>query len=191
MPKLILVKHSSPKVDPAVDPARWPLSPHGQARCEALAAALLPHRPAVIVSSEETKAVQTAQLVAGRLGLAATAAPDLHEHDRSNVPMMDTRDFLSTMALVFKRPDQIVLGRESANQACDRFERAVRAVLAQNPDPAIISHGTVIALLVARHNRIDPYPLWRAMGLPSYVILDADTFALREQVSSLLDPPPP
>jgi broad specificity phosphatase PhoE len=180
MPRLILVKHSSPKVNPDVPAAQWSLSPEGEARCAALAEAMRAYRPAAIVSSEETKALQTARAVAGALGLDCSTAPDLHEHDRSNVPMMDTREFLSSMALVFKRPDEVALGRESANGACDRFERAVRSIAAQHADGdvLIVSHGTVISLLVSRHNRIDGYQLWRAMGLPSYVVLDAAELSL-------------
>ncbi len=49
----------------------------------------------------------------------------------------------------------------------------------------IVAHGTVISLLVARHNGLDAYALWRSLGLPSFCILSAEKLRLREAVSSL------
>ena len=150
MRKLILVKHAPPLVMPGVPPEQWTLSEKGQALCVPLAERLRGYEPAVIFSSEEPKASQTAQLVAEHLGIPWRTGPGLHEHDRSNVPHMRSGEFISMMELFFRRPDERVLGEETAEQARSRFEAAVSKVLAEQPDGniAIISHGTVIALML-------------------------------------------
>ena len=48
----------------------------------------------------------------------------------------------------------------------------------------MVAHGTVISLLVARHNEIDAHDLWRDLGLPSFCVLSAQGFEIQEIVSN-------
>jgi len=127
--ELILVKHAPPEVVPGVPPERWSLSEKGRALCVPLAEKIAAHQPAAVVSSEEPKAAETARLVAERLAVPWRAAPGLHEHDRSDVPHMRSGEFISMMELFFRRPGELVLGKETAHQARARFEDAVREVV--------------------------------------------------------------
>jgi broad specificity phosphatase PhoE len=185
--KLILIKHASPRVDPNVAPERWELSEQGRSRCAALAEAVRPYAPAVIVSSSEPKAGQTARLVANSLGVEFEEGADLFEHDRSNVPHMPGREFISMMEVLFRRPDELVLGDETADEAADRFERAVDLVLAAHPEGnvAIVSHGTVIALLLARYGAGRGFQIWREMGLPSFAVLEVPGYRLEKMVKRI------
>lgn len=184
MRKLILVKHAPPEVVPGTPPERWTLSEKGRALCAPLAEKLAAHAPAEIVASEEPKAAETARLVAERLGVPWRTAPGLHEHDRSNVPHMPSREFISMVELFFRKPAELVLGRETADAARKRFEAAVREVMAGQPqgNVAVVSHGTVIALMLGALGQRSPFEVWRAMGLPSYVTLDDNTNRLLERV---------
>ena len=174
MRKLILIKHASPKVEEGLPPERWPLSEEGKARCEALARELAALSPAAVVSSEEMKASETARIVAEKLGVHHHLAPDLHEHDRSNVPQLRSAEFISMMELLFRRPGELVLGKETAVAALSRFRSALDEVLAEHAEGnvAVVSHGTVIALLL---EKLDPkrkgFEVWRAMKLPSFVVV--------------------
>lgn len=173
MRKLILVKHAPPEVVPDEPSERWVLSEKGRTLCAPLADALTPHAPSLIVSSEEPKAAETARIVAERLNVSWHTATGLHEHDRSNVPHMRSGEFISMMELFFRRPRELVLGRESADEAKARFESAVRRVLDEHSDGnvAVVSHGTVIALFLSEHGERGGFETWRAMGLPSFVVL--------------------
>jgi broad specificity phosphatase PhoE len=173
MRKLILVKHAAPQVVPGVPPEKWALSDQGKHRCGPLAEALRAYQPEIVVSSLEPKADETGELVAGHLTLPFEAVEGLHEHDRSNVPHLPSREFISLMELFFRRPAERALGRESADEALRRFEAAVERVLADHEDRnvAIVSHGTVIALFVAKHGGGKAFDLWRQMGLPSFRVL--------------------
>jgi broad specificity phosphatase PhoE len=182
--KLILVKHAPPEVVPDVPPEQWTLSEKGRALSVPLAGRLAAHAPAVIVSSEEPKAAETARLVAERLGVPWRTAPGLHEHDRSNVPHMRSGEFISSMELFFRRPGDLVLGRETANQARDRFEAAVQEIVDGHDDGniTIVSHGTVIALMLEGRDSRGGFATWRAMGLPSFAVLSLPEMTLVETV---------
>lgn len=176
MSRLILVKHAKPLVMPDQPPERWPLSKEGRAKAVSLAARLRGHGPAVVAASDEAKASETGKLLARELGVALEVTPGLHEHDRSNVPHLPTREFISYMALLFKKPRDRVLGLESADEALERFEAALHGLRAKHPAAtvAVVTHGTVLALHVAKRTGEDPFLLWRRMGLPSFVVMDKE-----------------
>jgi broad specificity phosphatase PhoE len=187
MRKLILIKHAPPEVVPDVPSEGWVLSDRGRALCPPLAEAIRPHAPAVVVSSTEPKAAETGRLIASSLGVPLETAPGLHEHDRSNVPHMPSREFISAMELFFRRPDEHVLGRETADAAEARFREAVTRVLDAHPggNVAVVSHGTVVALLVAKAAGQSPFRLWRELGLPSFVVLRLPELAVEQTVASV------
>jgi broad specificity phosphatase PhoE len=174
MAKLILIKHAPPQVEPGVSSHEWKLSPAGREKAAVLAERLRVHAPSVVFTSDEPKAIETAQIVADALGVPHQVAADLHEHDRSNVPQMPTREFISSMALFFKRPTELVLGRETAETAGRRVTGAIDRIIAENQgrDVAIVTHGTVLALYLAPLLPADPFELWRRLALPSFVVLD-------------------
>jgi broad specificity phosphatase PhoE len=187
MRKLILIKHAPPEVVPEVPSERWALSERGRQLCAPLAEAVRPHAPGVVVASTEPKAVETGELLASALGVPFETAPGLHEHDRSNVPHMPGREFISAMELFFRRPGELVLGRETAGEAEARFREAVTRVLAAHPagNVAVVSHGAVVALLVAKPARQSAFRLWRELGLPSFVVLRLPELALEQTVASV------
>jgi broad specificity phosphatase PhoE len=185
--KLILVKHARPDVQEQVPSREWRLSVEGREACAALADVISRFDPAVIVVSDEPKARETGELVAKKLDKPVEISTGLHEHDRGNVPMMRSREFISTMAMFFKQPARLVLGRESANQAAARFKAAVDGVVAAHPQGnlALVTHGTVLALFAAGHGAGDGFLLWRSLGLPSLMVFSIPDFELLEAVERI------
>lgn len=184
---LVLVKHSLPQIEEEVPAARWNLSVEGRARCQTLSARLAPYSLKWLVSSVEPKAAQTAEIVAARLGLGSEIARGLHEHDRSNVPFLGAAEFVRGVATFFEHPDGLVFGAETAHQACDRFASAVTNVLEvrQEGNGAIVAHGTVISLFVAMRAGLEPFALWKTLGLPSFVVLSLPGWDLLEVVEDI------
>lgn len=174
MRKLILIKHARPQVDDRVPSHDWPLSAQGRESCRPLARLVAPHEPVVVVTSNEPKAAETGRIVGAELNVTVRTAPGLHEHDRANVPMMDSREFISTVALFFKDRGNLVLGLETADAALARFERALTDVVAAEPEGniAVVTHGTVLALFAAAHGAGDAFQLWRRLGLPSMIAFE-------------------
>jgi broad specificity phosphatase PhoE len=186
MSKLILVKHSAVRVEPGIPPEQWRLSDQGRRRCDALADRLAALAPTAVITSTEPKALETGQIVAERLSIPVQTAPDLHEHVRTRVPHMPSAQFISMVELMLRRPDELVLGDETAQQASDRIAGAVDGVLAARAGQtvAIVTHGTVLALLVARHNPQRPaFQLWRELQLPSFVVLSLPGMRVEQVVA--------
>jgi len=134
----------------------------------------------VIVASTEPKATETAELVAGALHKPWHIAAGLHEHERSGVGWIDRARFEAQVAEFFRRPGALVFGGETADQAHARFAAAIAAVTAQYParSLAVVAHGTVISLFVARSVGLEPFPLWSCLGLPSFVVLSLPAMEL-------------
>ncbi len=182
MGDLILVKHAAPDIDGSRPPAEWVLSPDGRTRSLELADRLTRHAPASLFCSEEPKAVETAEVVGSRLHLSARAVPGLQENDRSGVPFYPTEErFRQRVRAFFERPDERVMGDESADEAHARFARAVdRLPVGGDPGATVVvTHGAVLTLLVARANGLDPFAFWRELGFCSFVVLSTPSLALR------------
>ncbi len=174
MRKLILVKHGAPRVDPDTPSDQWGLSDEGRARCQALIEPLRAYHPDVIIASTEPKAMETAEILGIAFGLSAGALEGLREHDRSNVPHLNTREFISYVELFFRRSSQTVLGMESAAQALRRFSSAVNEAIELHPQGnlLLVTHGTVLALYLESHSDHSGFALWRRMSLPSYAVME-------------------
>ncbi len=174
MPKLILVRHSLPDIIPTLPARQWTLSLEGRQRCTPLAGKLADYQLDVIATSVEPKAAETGQIVGDLLGKACQTAKGLHEHERSDVGWFESRErFEATVAEFFARPGQLVFGGESADQAHQRSSQAIARVMERHPDQnvAVVSHGTVMTLFVARAVGLDPFPFWKRLGLPAFVVL--------------------
>jgi broad specificity phosphatase PhoE len=186
---LVLVKHSLPTREPGVPAAQWPLSAEGQRRCSPLAAQLAAYTPATLVSSTEPKAQETTALVAARLGVPWTTAPDLHEHDRTGVGWLPAGELDHRVAAFFAHPAELVFGQETAAGALARFQAAVAAVLHDTPEGnvIIVAHGTVITLFVAACAGVEPFSFWHQLGLPSFVVLSLPDLALLRTVPEVGD----
>jgi broad specificity phosphatase PhoE len=187
---LLLIKHSLPEIVESVPAHEWLLSAEGRRRCESLATAIAPYDPQVIISSREPKAKETARALANSLSRSFIAVDNLQEHDRSNTPFMSKGAFQANMREFFERPGQLVIGSETANAAHTRFKKAVNQVLADHPDEtiALVAHGTVISLFVARQTDTDAFSLWQQLDLPSFVVLSLPDLKLVKIVESVEQP---
>jgi broad specificity phosphatase PhoE len=173
---LILIKHATPVKDPGRPSHEWELSDLGREQAIRLAEDLQTQNFAIdlVATSEEPKAQETAQIIAAAFDRPMQIVKELAEHDRSNVPVMQTREFISSVALFFKEPNRLVLGRETARDAKARITHAIERIMSDNAGKniAVVSHGTVISLFAAEMLDEDPFRLWRRMGLPSYITID-------------------
>ena len=185
---LVLVKHSVPEIVKELPASRWRLSAEGRARCSTLAELLRGYAPDIVVSSVEPKASETGRLVAAALEVPFRTDAGLHDQDRSDVPYYEAADeFEAEVRGLMEQPDTLVMGAETADEARERFTSALDGIIAElkNESIAVVSHGTVIALFVARAVGIEPFPLWKRLGNPSFVVLSLPTFELQEVVETV------
>jgi broad specificity phosphatase PhoE len=183
---LILVKHSLPEIVEGFPANQWKLSEEGRVRARRLAERLIRYQPEVIVSSNEPKAKETAEIIAGKHQLELYVIDNLREHDRRNVSYLSQHEFQASIREFFQKPGALVFGRETANQSHARFYRAVNSVLKNhaNQTVVIVAHGTVISLFISRLTGTSDFSLWNELGLPSFVIIDlqSNTLITKENI---------
>ena len=139
------VSHPDVAVDPEVAVERWTLSPHGERR-----AARLREQPWVpevrrIVSSEETKAIRTAEILAAHLGLGVEVLDGSGENDRSATGFLPSAEFEVMADRFFAHPEQSAAGWERAVDAQTRITGALAPVLAEaaRTETVVVGHGGV------------------------------------------------
>ena len=181
---LVLVKHATPVIEPYAPSSTWRLSEEGRRQSIDLAERLQDYALERVVTSEEPKAIETAEVVAEYLGLPWAVAPGLHEHDRTGAAFGTREEFESAARDFFDNPQTLVWGNETAEQARTRFASGVHAALAQHPgsNVAVVAHGTVITLFLTNHSDIDAYGFWSGLGLPSFCVMSLLGFRLQKAV---------
>jgi broad specificity phosphatase PhoE len=145
----VYLSHPQVRVDPDVPVPEWGLSDDGRMRLTKALTAPWFQRFKRIVSSTETKAMETARMVAARTGLLAEVRGGLHENDRSATGYLPPEDFEKAADAFFQNPDDSFMGWETARDAQARIVRAVAGVIGEKPDsPTLfVGHGAVGTLL--------------------------------------------
>jgi broad specificity phosphatase PhoE len=145
----LYVSHPEVAINPAVPVPRWGLSDKGRARIRAFAAEPWLRRFRRLVSSDETKAVETGEALAAALGLELEVRDGLHENDRSATGFLPPPEFEATANAFFAHPETSIRGWERAADAQARIVANVGSILSEAPGaPTIIcGHGGVGTLL--------------------------------------------
>lgn len=143
---VVFVSHPEVTIDPATPVPRWHLTDRGIARTRAFAARL--RSPETIVASTETKAIETAGLIAARFGLPVGVHSGLDENDRSATGFLPPPEFEAAADAFFARPDESFRGWETARAAQVRVVAAFEAVRRDAGRLLLCGHGATGTLLL-------------------------------------------
>ena len=173
---MVLIRHSIPEIDPERPGWEWGLSAEGIGRYEPLASDLERFLPAVLVSSPEIKAIETAEQISAKLGIEFSVREGLREHRRTE--FLPLAEFHENIRRFFDSPESIIYGSESSDQAANRIESEIRRALAMCPtgNVLLVTHGTAMTSFIRQHTEADPYEIWKSLDLPSYIALQVPTF---------------
>jgi len=147
----IYLTHPEVSIDPEVPIQKWALSAEGRERAAKAAALPFAKDIKTVVSSNETKAIETAKIFCERFGLKPLSPPALHENDRSATGYLPPDEFEKTADAFFANPDDSIRGWERAIDAQMRIVTGVRAVLRSVKEDAPVlftGHGAVGTLLM-------------------------------------------
>lgn len=149
--RLLFVTHTEVVIDPNAPIESWPLSDLGRERMTRFAEALSGAGVTAVWSSAERKAMDGAEILGGRLGLAPRLDAGLGENDRSATGYIAPPEFWDVVRAFFAKPDESVRGWETARAAQARIVAAVERVLSAEPAGrvVVVSHGGVARLLSA------------------------------------------
>lgn len=142
--------HPQVLIELLMDVRKWSLNRVGSERVSALAARLGSLSDTRrVVSSSETKAIETASPLALALGVELEVRPQMYENDRSATGFLPPAEFEAVADQFFAEPAISVRGWETAEDAQRRIVADVEACLAgpQEGDVLFVGHGGVGTLL--------------------------------------------
>ncbi len=186
--RLILVRHSLSAALPDAPQEAWMLTPEGEARCLGLATELRPFALDRVITSTETKAQRTGELLAQALGIPWQTAPDLQETARGNRDFFaDRAAFVECVRRAMQHPDDVVFGSERFNAASERFLRRTDHLLHQYPDEtlAFVSHGRVLSMVLGDLLARDSFSIWQELAMPAYAVFTLPDWLLERFVPTL------
>jgi broad specificity phosphatase PhoE len=146
----VYVTHPQVLIDPAIPVPKWILSEIGRARAERTAAAPWVRQIRGVISSDETKAIETARILASVNGLDVEIADGMGENDRSATGFLPPPEFEKAADWFFAHPGESFQGWERAVDAQARIVAAVEQALRGWPTDrpiAFVGHGGVGTLL--------------------------------------------
>ena len=182
MRRLVFLTHPEVVIDPAVPVPRWHLRPEGVAKLRRFAASGALAGVGAVWASTETKAIETAGILAAARGLGVRVREDLGENDRSSTGYLPPAEFERMADAFFANPTESVRGWERAVDVQARILGAVRALVAAETAPGdilVAAHGAVGALLrghllgapISRALDQPGAGCWFAVALPSWRLL--------------------
>ena len=141
--------HPQVLIDPAKDVPRWSLNDVGRARVAALVKSNALQGTTCIISSAETKAIETAEPLAISLGCDMEVRAGMHENDRSATGFLPPQEFEEVADRFFANPHESIRGWETAIDAQKRIMREIDECLRVHSegDILIVGHGGVGTLL--------------------------------------------
>jgi broad specificity phosphatase PhoE len=154
------ISHPQVQVDSDIPVPRWHLSDIGRSRISGILGEPWVANLTGIVSSAETKAIETAELIAGPAGLAISVRAQTGEIDRSSTGYVPHDEHEAIADELFANPERSARGWERAVDAQQRITGAVDNCLGQRMDAgdiAFVGHGGVGTLLLCaiKGNAID------------------------------------
>lgn len=145
MATLRYVTHPNVSVDPAIPIERWGLSATGVARATAMLSQ--PWVPDVgrVISSDETKAIETARILADHVGLGVEVRGGIGENDRSSTGFLPPEEFERTADRFFASPRESVRGWERAVDAQARIVHGLDDLFDATTEgcTVVVGHGGV------------------------------------------------
>lgn len=141
--------HPEVLIDANTPIPEWGLSEIGRQRTLQFRHAHALRQTRSIISSGERKALETADILAIKLGVEVTVRELSHENDRSATGFLEPSEFQSVADEFFAAPTRRVRGWEKALDAQQRIVGQAKQVIRQFPegDILMVGHGGVGTLL--------------------------------------------
>lgn len=146
MSQLHYISHPNVAIDPTSPVPEWGLSDEGRRRAQAMLSQPWVTSTTRIVSSTETKAIETAEILAVHLGRGVEVRPGTGEKDRRTTGFVPPEEFELLADAFFADPHTSARGWERAIDAQQRIVEGLEDLLTpgeEGRDIAVIGHGGV------------------------------------------------
>lgn len=173
--KIVLVRHSKTIIEPEINSMLWALSDDGRQAAERLAQDPIFEGTEVIYSSQQVKAVDTANIIGATLQVPVLQEAGLAE--LSSVTSGFIEDYAGTIHRLYAGEITNINGGETLNEALERFNRAVGSIAAKHADSskiAIVSHANVLSLFTSQYSDKKAIDLHNTIAMPDVAVLNWD-----------------
>jgi len=168
--EIVFLRHAETQADPDLPACKWHLTPSGRIESYKLAASGLLGEIDAIVSSDELKAVETAEPFARMFGLEIDRNHDFRELNRSAGPFQTREEYISCVQEVLRSTSAQPYGWESAAGALARMKSGVQQIMSQYSSKRVlaVSHGLVLTLYFAdlQASMHEAFDRWNRLPLP-------------------------
>jgi broad specificity phosphatase PhoE len=166
MREIHLVRHAETAPDPQRPPASWDLTAAGHAAAASLKGVL----PALVFSSPEPKALQTARHLTD---MPVETIGAFAEHRTDTGAFLSSGDFALSVERYFGDRENRVWG-DSHSETSARFRAGLMEAISR-PDGAerctIVSHGRILCSFLGSLTATSGYELWKQLTMPTVIRL--------------------
>jgi len=192
--EILFVRHSKTKVNPQIPIPQWGLSAEGIQLAQKLSAHNVIKALDVIYTSLQTKALETA------LVLAKPNAISIKTHDGLTEVTSFTQSYEEDVGKYKKNVKEYYGGTldrinsgETKQEALDRFTRTLQTIVATERDKnsiGIVSHGNILTLFSALFKDIECYEFHTKIEQPDIAVFDWEKQTFSSFFGELISPPP-
>lgn len=171
--RVVLVRHARPVIVPESDPGQWVMDASARGDVERLARSIAPLGCDIVVTSDESKARTTGEVLGEVLGLPVWSEADLGEQGAGTIPWIEGAEtFRARVIEHFERPGERVFGKETSSEAGARFAGAVSRLAERYRYPVLVTHGRVMSAWIARVTGAEAAAFWRDLRMPDAFAVD-------------------
>ncbi|MDP2704059.1 MAG: histidine phosphatase family protein [bacterium] len=145
------LRHAEVEIDKEVPVSSWRLTKEGKRVAYELAEQGIFDDVDMVVASEESKAIETAEPIAKRLGVELTCVAEFGEMNRDSGGFLPKKDFDRAIKFSLTNLDESKNEWEKGRDALLRFEGAIDRIDSEyeNKNVLIVAHGCVVNLYFA------------------------------------------
>lgn len=174
--KFVLIRHSKTDRNPVVPILQWGLSDSGIKLAQELSHNEIIKNLDVVYASFQTKALETAVLIAKPNAIAIKADDRLTEVTSFTGPFeKDFDKYTQNVHDYYEGTIDRISGGETKAEAVARFTAALEDIAHKEADKehvGIITHGNILTLFTAQYREVDCYALHTQIKQPDVAVFD-------------------
>jgi broad specificity phosphatase PhoE len=174
--QLYLIRHTKTVLNSAVDNRQWQLSAEGITLANEFAQKSELQKLQVLYSSEQTKALHTAILIASPHFIPLKVEAGLAETTSLTNGFFE--NYNDTMARWYTEKGFRINNGETYEETLARFNSAIERIVAANEDKeyiGLVSHANALSCFSAQFEERTPLDIHHSLQMPDYAILDWNT----------------
>lgn len=176
--KFVFIRHSKTDRNPKVSITCWGLAEEGMQLARELSQKTVVKDLDVIYASLQTKALETAVLLAKPNAIPIKADNGLTEVTSFTGPFESDFDRYTKNVHDFYADDlDRIAGGETKAEALDRFTKTLESIAQKESEKdlvGIVTHGNILALFSSLYKDVDAYTLHTAIKQPDIAIFNWD-----------------